>query len=154
VSLLLAAALADAPRDASIASGPGSISTALVPCPMPRSVGAERGWTRAVACAPPAGGGRPIRGPARALFGLRFDLNEADERLLETLPGIGPARAAAIVAERQRRAFASVDELARVRGIGPRTVERLRGLLVVDPARPEPKPARLLPARASTDGEG
>jgi len=57
-------------------------------------------------------------------------VNSADSGLLETLPGIGPALAARIVAERERRAFATLDDLARVRGIGAATVGRLRGLAV------------------------
>ena len=49
----------------------------------------------------------------------------------EQLPGVGPATAAAIVAERERNGpFASVDELDRVRGIGPAKLEALRGLVV------------------------
>jgi len=58
------------------------------------------------------------------------DVNSADSGLLETLPGIGPALAARIVAERERRAFATLDDLARVRGIGAASVGRLRGLAV------------------------
>lgn len=50
-------------------------------------------------------------------------LTAADPRLLETLPGIGPALAARIVAARP---FHDVDDLLRVRGIGPATLERLR----------------------------
>lgn len=102
-------------------------------CVHPRELVAERGWTRAVTCAPRPGGGHPLRGPARWLFGRRIDLNRADARLLEALPGIGPSRARAIVEERRRGTFDSVDALTRVRGIGARTVERLRPWLKVSP---------------------
>jgi competence protein ComEA len=48
----------------------------------------------------------------------------------ERLPGIGPALAARIVADRTARGpFAGAAGLARVRGIGPKTVERLRPYL-------------------------
>ena len=48
------------------------------------------------------------------------DLNVATAAQLETLPGIGPATAAAIVDDRERHGpFASVDDLERVPGIGP-----------------------------------
>jgi competence protein ComEA len=61
-----------------------------------------------------------------------IDLNRAGPELLEQLPGIGPAKARAIVALREERgAFRSVDELADVSGIGPKTVERLRDLVTV-----------------------
>lgn len=57
-----------------------------------------------------------------------LDVNSADVERLVTLPGIGPALAARIVAERDRRPFASLDDLTRVRGIGGTTVDRIRGL--------------------------
>ena len=59
--------------------------------------------------------------PTSLLFGGRIDLNRAEPASLEVLPGIGPARAAAIVEERCRAAFASVAAVERVPGIGPRT---------------------------------
>ena len=105
-----------------------------VRCETPREVQAVAGWTRVVSCEPLPGGGRPLRGPVRWLFGRRVSLDTADRRLLEALPGIGPARAEAIVAERRLRRFASVSELARVHGIGPVTVRRLQPFLMIDPA--------------------
>jgi competence protein ComEA len=59
-----------------------------------------------------------------------IDINRASPDELDTLPGIGPATAAAIVAERQRNGpFAGVDDLDRVPGIGPAKVNALRGLV-------------------------
>jgi competence protein ComEA len=56
-----------------------------------------------------------------------IDLDRADARALERLPGIGPVLAARIVADRERRgSFRGVDGLSRVRGIGPATVARIR----------------------------
>ena len=67
------------------------------------------------------------------------DLNAAPERHLLLLPGIGPARARAIVEERTRSGpFASAGDLARVRGIGPGTVSALAPL--VRTARPREAP--------------
>lgn len=61
-----------------------------------------------------------------------IDLNEAPPELLEQLPGVGPAKASAITALREERGgFRRVEELADVRGIGPRTVEKLRPLVNV-----------------------
>ena len=55
------------------------------------------------------------------------DINTADAASLEALPGIGPSLAAAIVEHRQRNgAFASVDELVEVSGIGPAKLEQIR----------------------------
>jgi competence protein ComEA len=61
------------------------------------------------------------------LFGLTLDLNRADAKALEVLPRIGPSRAAAIVRAREEAEFASVAELARVSGIGPKTIAALSG---------------------------
>ena len=58
---------------------------------------------------------------------LRIDVNSAEEAQLDLLPGIGPRLAARIVEERRTQgSFASLDELMRVTGLGPRLVERLR----------------------------
>lgn len=65
------------------------------------------------------------------LLGGKLDVNEATQRELESIAGIGPATAAAIVELRTRRGrFASIDELDDVDGIGPKTLEKLR--VVVD----------------------
>ena len=66
------------------------------------------------------------------------DLNAAPERHLMLLPGIGPARARAIVEERARGGpFGSVVDLQRVRGIGPATTAALAPLVSGgSPARP------------------
>jgi competence protein ComEA len=61
----------------------------------------------------------------------RVDINTASVSELTALPGIGPAKAAAIVEERERKPFASVDDLTRVSGIGERTLEQLREKLSV-----------------------
>jgi competence protein ComEA len=67
------------------------------------------------------------------VFGLPMPLNDVDEKALAALPGIGPSKAAAIVLDRQTNgAFASVPELQRVRGIGPKTVEALTPYLTVE----------------------
>ncbi len=103
-------------------------------CASPREAGARHGHTTTVRC---DGRGAPLAGPARLLFGLRLDPNRADATALEALPGIGPVRAAAIVAERARRPFARVEELRRVRGIGPLTLRRIEPWLAVDGAAAE-----------------
>ncbi len=60
-----------------------------------------------------------------------IDVNRASAGELETLPGVGPATAAAIVAERERNGpFASFDDLERVPGIGPAKLAGLVGLVI------------------------
>lgn len=58
-----------------------------------------------------------------------ININRASPSELETLPGIGPSKAAAIVANRP---YLTVDELERVPGIGAKTVGQLRPLVVVE----------------------
>jgi competence protein ComEA len=56
-----------------------------------------------------------------------INVNTASAAELERLPGIGPVRAAAIVAWRERNgAFRRIEDLLAVEGIGPATLERLR----------------------------
>ncbi len=61
----------------------------------------------------------------------RIDLNAASQAELETLPGVGPARAQAIIAERDTRPFRVPGDLRRVPGIGEATFQRLAPLVVV-----------------------
>ncbi len=57
-------------------------------------------------------------------------INEASEEELDTLPGVGPATAAAIVAHREQFGpFSSIDGLADVRGIGPAKLDAIRPLV-------------------------
>lgn len=60
-----------------------------------------------------------------------LDVNRATVEQLQQLPGIGPVMAKAIVAEREKRPFKSVDDLRRVPRIGPKTVEQLRPHVLV-----------------------
>ncbi len=61
-----------------------------------------------------------------------LDLNAATEAELVLLPGIGPAKARAILERRARDgSFGRVEDLLDVPGIGPKTLERLHDLVVV-----------------------
>jgi competence protein ComEA len=61
----------------------------------------------------------------------RIDLNTADVAALDTLPRIGPAMAQRIIDWREANGpIRSVDELLAVSGIGAKTVEALRPLVV------------------------
>lgn len=63
-----------------------------------------------------------------------LDLNKADAMALQsTLTGIGKAKAEAIVAYREEHgAFATVDELLEIKGIGKALLERNRDKLTVN----------------------
>ncbi len=61
-----------------------------------------------------------------------LNLNSASLSELDALPGIGPARAAAILQEREARGpFTSVEALSRVTGLGPSAIARLRDRVTV-----------------------
>ena len=70
--------------------------------------------------------------PASPTIAARIDLNQASEKELQQLPGIGPHTAGLIVAYRtQHGAFRRLEDLTAVRGIGKRTVERLKPLVTL-----------------------
>jgi len=71
-------------------------------------------------------GSSPAEDDAPRLVGI-VNINTATPEQLELLPGIGEARANAVVAIRkQRGGFKSIEELTEVKGIGPAALERLR----------------------------
>ena len=72
----------------------------------------------------------------------KVNINTADAAALEELPGIGPAHAKAIVAARP---FKSVDELAKVRGVGKSRSDALKDLVTIT----EPAAAKTATAKAA-----
>ncbi len=68
--------------------------------------------------------------PSASSAGL--DINTAPESALQTLPGVGPAKAKAIVAYREAHGpFASVQGLEAVPGFGPTLVAKVRAAIEV-----------------------
>jgi len=64
--------------------------------------------------------------PAVGMAAGRVDLNSATAEQLVELPGVGPAKAQAIIEERGKAPFASLEDLERVKGIGPASIAELR----------------------------
>lgn len=76
----------------------------------------------------------------------KIDLNTADREALMALPRIGPAMAGRIVQDREARGpYKSAEELMRVKGIGPKTFERLAPYLVAGPSAKGEKALETVP---------
>jgi competence protein ComEA len=62
----------------------------------------------------------------------KININNAEEWLLEALPGIGPTKANAIIDYRRKNGFfRSVDELIKVEGISAALLEKIRPFITV-----------------------
>lgn len=87
------------------------------------------GATVAATSPPPRDGAASAPKPAPS--GPAVDINSASAAELDALPGIGPAKAAAIVADREANGrFGSCADLTRVQGIGAATVTNMGGMCV------------------------
>jgi competence protein ComEA len=64
------------------------------------------------------------------------DLNKANQAELESIKGIGPKKAKAIIEHRDKNGpFKSVDDLAKVKGFGKASVDKVRKELSVGEAK-------------------
>jgi competence protein ComEA len=62
----------------------------------------------------------------------KIDLNKADVNELQNLPGVGPAKAASIIEYREKSgSFKTIEDLKNISGIGDKTFEKLKDLIVV-----------------------
>ena len=62
----------------------------------------------------------------------KIDINLADAALLETLPGIRPAIAERIIGYREMNGpFETIEDIQKVKGIGPTTFEKIREQIAV-----------------------
>jgi competence protein ComEA len=74
----------------------------------------------------------PVTAPSPTPSVAVVDINVADQAALESIPGIGPVTATAILDYRgQIGSFTSVDQLLEVSGIGPVTLEDIRPYVTV-----------------------
>ena len=92
---------------------------------------APRHW---IGCVADEGSRRDLTGRERLLVGVPIDVNAATPEDLAPVPGLSPRLAVAVVAERMRSGpFKRVDDLIRVRGIGPTRLSRARTYLAIKP---------------------
>ncbi len=111
---------------------------AFVETPAPRPGCAPEGrgevprhW---LGCAADPGPRRALADDERLVLGLPLDPNTAGTRELAFVPGLSRKLAAEVVAERRMHGpYGSVEELLRVRGIGPRRLETAAPHLRVGP---------------------
>lgn len=73
----------------------------------------------------------PMRWPRKEAPTSIVDVNRADLLELQTLPAIGPVMAGRILAEREKGPFRTVEDLRRVTGLGPKTLEKIRPFVKV-----------------------
>jgi len=66
-----------------------------------------------------------------------IDVNRAGLVDLQKLPNIGPVLSQRIIDERGKRPFRSVEELRRVPGIGPKTLDKLKPFITVGSTSPD-----------------
>jgi competence protein ComEA len=140
VAVAIAALLLPPPAEAD-AIGPAAPQVAG-PLDALDSPDAARSWLAAAASAALSSGfERPApaarRPPARCGGGPSFtgkvNLNQAGERELDLLPGVGPAKARRIVAWRESHGpFRRLRDLRRVKGFGRKTVLKLTPYLTLD----------------------
>ncbi|MCL2461506.1 MAG: helix-hairpin-helix domain-containing protein [Defluviitaleaceae bacterium] len=72
------------------------------------------------------------QGPEETLSDGPVNINTADEALLETLPGVGPATAKDIIDYRTSHgAFKKIEDIMNVSGIGEKKFEKLKDLITV-----------------------
>ena len=75
-----------------------------------------------------------VAGVSACYAAAQIDLNSASEKQLESINGVGPVRAHAIMKYRKaHHGFHSVSELTKVSGIGAGTLEKVRGSVRVGP---------------------
>jgi competence protein ComEA len=73
----------------------------------------------------------PLARAQKATLEGVVNINTASPDELRVLPGVGPARIRNILAYRHKHPFRTVEELARIKGIGRKMVRRLRMHLAV-----------------------
>ena len=110
----------------------------MKPAPAPAAAKPEAPQPKEVAPGKPV----PAASPAAA---APVDLNLADQKALESLPGIGPALAKKIM---EGRPYQSADDLSRIKGMNKSKIDAIKDKVTVTapkPMKPAPAPAAAKP---------
>lgn len=84
--------------------------------------------------AAPSPGARPVAAASSSTNvapDLVLDLNKATAEEFEKLPGIGPAKAKAMVDYQKSHGYRKVEDVTKIQGIGRKTLQKLRPQLTV-----------------------
>ena len=77
--------------------------------------------------------GATTQAPAPSYSTGKINLNSASASQLDSLPGIGPAYAGRIIDYREANGgFKTIEEIESIKGIGPKTFEKLKDLITVN----------------------
>jgi competence protein ComEA len=125
------------------------LSPSPAPTPIPSAT------PNGVPAPPPSPIPTPSATPAReAQETGGIELNRATADELDRIPGIGPAKARAIIATRDRLGgFSSIGQLRQVSGIGPKVLEKIRPYLRIVPPAQIPDAASTHPLRLQVNPE-
>ena len=74
---------------------------------------------------------RPAAQATRLRDGEPIDINRASRADLQLLPGVGPAIAERVVEARPKAGFSKLEDLLAVKGIGEKTLEKLRPFVTI-----------------------
>ena len=81
----------------------------------------------------PADSVKEISYPEKEKFVGRININTANHEEFQTLPGVGPATATKIIDYRASiGAFARIEDIQKVKGIGPKKFEKIKSFIVVN----------------------
>ena len=68
----------------------------------------------------------------KGITGGKVNINTADSVTLQTIPGIGPSKAARIIEYRESQGrFKKIDDIKNVTGIGDMTFENIKDYITV-----------------------
>lgn len=127
------------------------LSFALVALAAARAPAAAADNVGPVPSGPVVEAAQTAAGEAPAVAGV-VNINTATAQQLQLLPGVGPSRAQAIIAQRERHPYRRPEDLLSIRGIGRATLNRMLPYVVVEgettltrpvpaaPRRPRPAP--------------
>lgn len=81
----------------------------------------------------PADSAKKISYPEKEKFVGRININAASHEEFQTLPGVGPATATKIIDYRASiGAFVKIEDIQKVKGIGPKKFEKIKSFIVVN----------------------